>query len=162
RNRSVLLAATLLMIATGVGFATFTQFWPLLLIAIAGTLNPSSGDVSVFLPLEHALLSRAVADRDRTAALAHYSLVGSLLGAGGALVAGPPSVLPALLGISPAGSLRSMFILYAAIGAATAVIYRGLPRAAAHEASTPSAPLTKSKKHVYALATLFSLDAFGG
>src|SRR5258706_9855903 len=52
--RSMLLAATLLMAATGVGFAVFTDFWPLLVVAVVGTLNPSSGDVSVFLPLEHA------------------------------------------------------------------------------------------------------------
>ena len=36
-ERSVLLAATLLMTATGLGFASFTHFWPLFLIAIVGT-----------------------------------------------------------------------------------------------------------------------------
>ena len=61
--RTLLLAATALMAATGLGFAFVTAFWPLLVIAIVGTLNPSSGDVSVFLPLEHALLSRLVGDR---------------------------------------------------------------------------------------------------
>ena len=59
--RTLLLAATLLMAGTGLGFAFVTNFWPLLLIALVGTLNPSSGDVSVFLPLEHAVLSRIVA-----------------------------------------------------------------------------------------------------
>jgi MFS family permease len=160
--RSVLLAATLLMTGTGIGFAAVTQFWPLLLIAIVGTLNPSSGDVSVFLPLEHAMLSRAVSDRERTAAFARYSLVGSLLAATGSLVAGTPSLLPGLLGISMANSLRFMFILYAALGLVTALLYRGLPKATPTEAPTPTAPLTKSKKHVYMLASLFSLDAFGG
>jgi MFS family permease len=160
--RSVLLAATLLMTATGIGFASFTQFWPLLLVAVVGTLNPSSGDVSVFLPLEHAMLSRSVTDRERTAAFARYSLVGSLLGALGALVAGTPSLLPALLGLSMTSSLRFMFVLYAALGLATALLYRGLPKAAPTEARTPSAPLTESKRRVYVLASLFSLDAFGG
>jgi predicted MFS family arabinose efflux permease len=160
--RTVLLAATLLMTATGIGFAAFTQFWPLLLIAIVGTLNPSSGDVSVFLPLEHAMLSRAVTDRERTAAFARYSLVGSLLGATGSLVAGTPSLLPQLLGVSMTTSLRFMFVLYAALGLITALLYRGLPRAASTESPTPNAPLTKSKKRVYLLAALFSLDAFGG
>ena len=61
-TRSVLLAATALMAATGVGFALFEQFWPLLLIAFVGTLNPSSGDVSVFLPLEHGADRRSRAD----------------------------------------------------------------------------------------------------
>ena len=68
--RTLLLAATVLMAGTGFGFAFVTDFWPLLVIAIVGTLNPSSGDVSVFLPLEHAMLSRVVSDRDRTAVFA--------------------------------------------------------------------------------------------
>ena len=89
--RAVLLAATGLMAATGLAFALVTDFWPLLLIAFVGTLNPSSGDVSVFLPLEHAVLSRVVEDRDRTAIFARYSLVGSLVAAFGSLAAGLPS-----------------------------------------------------------------------
>ncbi len=64
--RTLLLAAALLMAATGFGFAAVTEFWPLLVIAVVGMLNPSSGDVSVFLPLEHAVMSRAVEDRRRT------------------------------------------------------------------------------------------------
>src|SRR5579872_6707742 len=43
-ERRALVAAALLMIATGLGFSFFTDFWPLLVIAFAGTLNPSSGD----------------------------------------------------------------------------------------------------------------------
>src|SRR5476649_2464166 len=58
--RSLLLAASVLMAGTGFGFAVLTDFWPLMLVALVGTLNPSSGDVSVFLPLEHAVLSSIV------------------------------------------------------------------------------------------------------
>src|SRR5262245_21330241 len=50
RRRQLLLRASLLMIATGVGFAVLHDFWPLMVVAFVGTLNPSSGDVSVFLP----------------------------------------------------------------------------------------------------------------
>jgi MFS family permease len=56
-RRRLLVIATLLMIATGLGFAGFERFWPLALIAFFGTLNPSTGDVSLFLPLEQALLA---------------------------------------------------------------------------------------------------------
>jgi len=35
--RTLLLAAALLMAATGLGFAVVTDFWPLLLIALVGT-----------------------------------------------------------------------------------------------------------------------------
>lgn len=45
----------------GIGSAAVTGFWPLLLMAFVGTLNPSAGDVSVFLLLEQTALSGAVA-----------------------------------------------------------------------------------------------------
>jgi MFS family permease len=65
-QRSLLLGAALLMAATGLGFAGLTGFWPLLLVAFFGTLNPGSGDVSVFLPLEHARLAQVGEGMDRT------------------------------------------------------------------------------------------------
>ncbi len=160
--RGLLLAATLLMAATGAGFALVTQFWPLLLIAIAGTLNPSSGDVSVFLPLEHAALSRFVSDRDRTAVFARYALVGSLLAAVGSLAAALPALIAATIGVSTGTALQLMFALYGVLGLLAWPAYRGLPPVSETEANQPKAPLHKSKKRVYVLATLFSLDAFGG
>src|SRR5262249_31700685 len=39
-----------LMFATGIGFASAASFAVLLLVAFVGTLNPSAGDVSPFLP----------------------------------------------------------------------------------------------------------------
>lgn len=160
--RSLLLAATLLMAGTGAGFALLTDFWPLLVIAIVGTLNPSSGDVSVFLPLEHAVLSRAVADKDRTAVFARYSLVGALMAAVGSLAVAFPGVLVSSAGLSGRTAMQAMFMLYAVLGLITALAYRGLPRSLESGAQTPAAPLQKSKKTVYLLAALFSLDAFGG
>ena len=48
---SLLSGAALLMAATGFSFALGSTFWPLLVVAFVGTLNPSSGDVSLFRPL---------------------------------------------------------------------------------------------------------------
>src|SRR5438552_16215104 len=42
-RRPVLLGASALMLATGIGFAGITAFWPLFLVAVIGTLNPSAG-----------------------------------------------------------------------------------------------------------------------
>ena len=160
--RTLLLAATVLMTGTGLSFALLTQFWPLLVIAIVGTLNPSSGDVSVFLPLEHAVLSRVVGSRQRTATFARYSLVGTLVAALGSLAAGLPAVLTGVTGWSPRGSLQIMFVVYACLGLAAAAAYRGLPRALESGGPAVKAPLHRSKRTVYTLAALFSLDAFGG
>jgi MFS family permease len=160
--RSLLLAATALMAATGLGFAFVGDFWPLLVIAFVGTVNPSSGDVSVFLPLEHSLMAHAVSDRDRTAVFARYSLVGSLAAAVGSLAAGLPDLAATRWGLPSHATLQAMFVLYAVTAVAIAAVYAGLPRAAAAQVRVPPAPLTRSRTRVYALAALFSVDAFAG
>jgi MFS family permease len=165
--KTLLLAATALMAATGFSFATITEFWPLLLVAFVGTLNPSSGDVSLFLPLEHAVLSRFVEDRQRTAVFVRYSMVGALVAAAGALAAGLPDFAAASIQIDARDALQAMFVLYGIIGLLCAAIYATLPEeTGSTETGTAnkarSAPLKKSRKIVYTLAALFSLDAFGG
>jgi MFS family permease len=125
--RMLLLGAAALMAATGIAFAASTSFWPLLVVAIVGTLNPSSGDVSVFLPLEHALLAKFAPERRRTAWFARYSLAGALCGAAGALMAGTPQFIARYAGSSMLAALQVMFALYAALGVAAALVYRNLP-----------------------------------
>ena len=65
-QRKLLMAASGLMIATGLAFAASSTYGVVLLVALFGTINPSAGSVSIFVPLEHAVLSRSVADGDRT------------------------------------------------------------------------------------------------
>ena len=148
--RRLMLGAALLMAATGLAFAGVSSFWPLLLVAFFGTLNPSSGDASVFMPLDHTMLATAA---DRTSVFARYSFIGSMAGACGALITGLPEWLGA--------DLRLMFVLYAAAGVAVWLLYLGLPGARA-EAHRPPAPLGPSKGIVVRLAALFSVDAFAG
>jgi len=159
--RSLLLAATALMAVTGFAFAMASNFWPLLLIAAVGTLNPSSGDVSVFLPLEQAVLARLADAKRRTSIFARYSLVGALAGACGALFAGLPELAQAALRLDARTALQCMFVLYGVLGIVAATIYRRLPVTLAAEPEKPSAPLRHSRRTVYLLAALFSLDSFG-
>lgn len=155
--------AALLMAATGLGFAGLSSFWPLLLVAFVGTLNPSSGDVSVFLPLEHARLAGAAGGHVRTALFARYSVVGALGAAVGALAAGLPDWLASRTGMPHVMALRAMFLLYGAIGLLLWWLYRQ-PVAAAREGQPAArpAPLGPSRRVVVRLAALFSLDAFAG
>ena len=160
-SRRLLLAAGLLMAATGLAFAGFSAFWPLLLIAFFGTLNPGSGDVSVFLPLEQARLAHAAQGEARTVLFARYSVAGALFAALGALAAGLPDWLATHAGINQLAALRGMFVLYAAVGFSVWTLYRHLPHA--HEIAQPSAtPLGPSRRTVVKLAALFSIDAFAG
>lgn len=158
RLRRGLLGAALLMVATGLGFASLQAFWLLLVVAFVGTLNPSGGDVSVFLPLEHTLIAQSVADHRRTAAYARYSFIGSLGAAMGSLAAGSLDWIQTVL--PGAAASRALFLLYAAVGLATLLLYLGLPDAEATQKAT--ARLGKSRRRVYGLAALFAIDAFGG
>ena len=154
--RRLLLAAALLMSATGLGYAGLSSFWPLLLVAFVGTLNPSSGDASVFMPLDHTVLANAT---DRTSVFARYSFFGSIAGAVGALAAGLPELLGARM--SMVDALRCMFVLYAVVGVAVWMLYLRMPEPHA-ETEKPAAPLGPSRGIVWRLAALFSVDSFAG
>lgn len=160
-QRRLLLAAAWLMSATGLLFAGLSDFWPLLLVAFAGTMNPSSGDVSVFLPLEHARLAEAAQGEARTALFARYTFTGALCAAIGALATGIPDLL-ASQGMNHLQAMRAMFLLYGLTGVTIFFLYRRLPQSAPHEAVTPHAPLGPSRGIVIRLAALFSVDAFAG
>ncbi|HEU5096779.1 MAG TPA: MFS transporter [Reyranella sp.] len=161
-HRRPLIAAGLLMAVTGLGFAGLQAFWPLLIVAFVGTVNPSTGDVSVFLPLEQSLLARSVADRDRTALFVRYSLAGSLMGALGALLAAVPDLVTRYTGVAPLQAMQGMFLLYAAIGLAAAAIYGRIGEPRPDRDDARQAPLGPSKGIVYRLTALFAVDAFGG
>src|SRR5689334_6817095 len=161
-HRLPLLAAAGLMAATGLAFAAVHGFWPLLVVAFVGTLNPSSGDVSVFLPLEQSLLPQTVTARARTGLFARYGLVASLVGACGALSAGLPAFVARHSGLSAQTTLQGMFLLYALLALIAFFLYRTLSPAIEPGEKTPDAPLRESRKIVYTLAALFSLDSFGG
>jgi MFS family permease len=161
-RRRLLRLVSFLMVATGVGFALFTGFWPLLAVGFLGTMNPSGGDVSVFLPTEQALLPATVPDAQRTAIFARYSLVGSLVAALGAAAAGLPGWVARQLGTSATTALRGTFAAYAAIGATVLWRYRRLSPAVEPSESAPATALGPSRRTVYRLAALFSLDACGG
>jgi MFS family permease len=163
-GRTMLIGAALLMILTGIAFAAVERFWPLLLVAFVGTLNPSTGDVSVFLPLEQAQLARFASDRGRTRLFARYSFIGSMMAALGALGAGLPEVAAQLMGTGLLPALQAAFLAYAALGGLALLLYRRLPAATATTAQgdAPTLPLRRSRRIVLMLAALFSLDAFAG
>jgi MFS family permease len=160
-QRKLLMAASGLMIATGLAFAVSNSYALVLLVAFMGTINPSSGSVSIFVPLEHAVLSRSVGDRERTRMFAHYSLIGALAAAVGALASASPDLLTTM-GVSRLTALKSMFVVYAVLGAAGGFIYACIPAEARPADDKPVAALGPSRGIVYKMAALFSIDAFAG
>ena len=160
-RRRLLLAAALLMTATGGGFAVTTAFWPLLVIAFVGTMNPTSGDASVFLPLEQTVLTQIVEPRRRTALFARYSLIGSIAGALGILAAAAPDLAVNWAGCSHATAMQLMFGFYGVLGIVALLIYRPLSPGVEATFEAPAAPLQQSRRLVYRMAALFGMDSFG-
>jgi predicted MFS family arabinose efflux permease len=149
------------MAATGAGFAVITGFWPLLVIAFVGTINPTSGDASIFVPLEQTVLTQTIEPRRRTALFARYSVIGSCATALGILAAALPDFVTAWTGWSRAAAMQLMFGLYAILGVAVFLLYRPLSPAVEIADRAPRAPLQQSKRLVYGMAALFGMDSFG-
>ena len=160
-TRRLLIAASGLMCLTGLAFAGLGGFWPLVIVGCVGTLNPSGGDVSPFLPLEQSMLAHSAPDAERTSLFARYSLTGSLMVAGGALAVGFAELLGRHFAWSHLDIARGMFGLYALLGLVVMVLYRGLP-AVESDAEKARQPLGPSRNRVFLLAGLFSIDSFGG
>jgi MFS family permease len=159
--KQVLLFACGLMLVTGLGFASITSFWPLLLVAVVGTLNPSGGDVSVFLPTEQSMLTGTIEARRRTTLFARYTLTGTFAAAVGALCAGLPVIVARSQGIDLLDAQRAGFLVYAVVAVTIWLMYRRLSTPAPRRTERRP-PLEKSRAVVLKLSALFSLDSLGG
>ncbi len=159
--RNLFLAGAGLIVFTGLLFPAAQSIAPVLLIAFIGSINPSAGDLGMLIPLEHALLTKETADRDRTSVFAKYSLIGALTSAVGSLAAALPEILTSH-GWQRLIAIKLMFYGYAALGLLAAFLYRQLPRDHSHAANVPKTALGPSRNIVYRLAALFSMDAFAG
>jgi MFS family permease len=158
--RSLLLWSCALMAATGVGFGTVTWFWPLLLVGFVGTLNPSGGDVSLFLPTEQAALAGITAAVERPRAFGFYNLAGTLAGAAGALASALPARLANDAGWSVVRTERLSFLVYVVTAAGAAAVYARM----GHNLPGPAVRtgLHRSRGIVIRLSVLFTIDSAGG
>ncbi|MFM2073267.1 MAG: hypothetical protein RLZZ623_3531 [Actinomycetota bacterium] len=161
-RRRLLRMGSIVMIVTGALYASTTQFIVLLIVGAIGTMNPTSGDVSAFQPVEQALVAATTVDQRRTAMFARYAFVGTACAAFGSLAAGLPEWIARTLDIDDATALRFVFVVYALAGVAVFVVYGGLSAGVEPHPTEPALPLTESRHIVHRLAAVFSLDAFGG
>jgi MFS family permease len=159
--RTLLLACAALMIVTGIAIPSLQHLVFIAVVAFIGTMNPTTGDIGVHVPLEQSALAHRASDEERTHIFARYSLIGALSIAAGALAAGTPDLLVSF-GMGRIGALQIMFYVYAALGLIGAVFYSRLPRAEVKETAPLATPLGPSRRTVYKLAALFSLDSFAG
>ncbi|MEQ1702114.1 MAG: MFS transporter [Ilumatobacteraceae bacterium] len=161
-RRTLLFAGSGVMMATGLAFGVATSFAVLLVVGVLGTLNPTAGDVSVFLPLEQSMLAGTTTPSSRTALYARYTFIGGIAGAMGSLAIRIPERIADRTSVSEIAALRWCFAVYALAGVAVLLLYRSLDSARSTAQGATAAPLGKSRRVVFQLAALFSLDSFGG
>jgi MFS family permease len=158
--RPVVLGSCALMAATGFGFATVTWFWPLLLVGFIGTLNPSGGDVSLFLPTEQAALADLTDAPERPGRFAVYNVAAALSAAAGALASAVPERLAHSLDWSVVRTERLSFLIYVVTAVVAGAVYARM------RASLPGPTLRRglhrSRSVVIKLSLLFTLDSAGG
>jgi MFS family permease len=149
-RRATLAVAGILMVISGLDLALATQ--PALLVAagLTGMLGAASVDLGPFASVEQAVLAETASAAARNIAFARYSLTGGLFNAAGGL--------SATLATGPAWT-EAFFLLYAAIGLATAA----LPLFMTADVEVRSAaPAFGSFRPLVGLAALFALDSLGG
>jgi MFS family permease len=159
--RTLLLVCAALMVVTGIAIPSAQHLVFIAAIAFIGTMNPTTGDIGIHIPLEQASLAQDASDKDRTHIFARYSLIGALSIAAGALAAGAPDWLVSW-GIGKIPALQAMFYVYAALGLVGALFYSRLSHAKPRPAAPQATALGPSRRTVYKLAALFSLDSFAG
>ncbi|MBM4383676.1 MAG: MFS transporter [Deltaproteobacteria bacterium] len=157
--RSLLVASCALLALTGVGMAFAPSPLWLLAIVFVGTFNPGDSDLSLFLPIEQALLAETGDAEGRASRFAYYNVAGAL----GMMLGSQAAGLLAQAGAGAHGDAQLALIAYAACGALLAALYAPLRvgRARAGE-RTPAQPLRESRGVVLKLSALFTLDSFGG
>jgi MFS family permease len=160
--RVLLLAACTLMVGTGLGFAEVREFLPLIVLAFVGTLNPTAGDVSVFITIEQSLLASQVEPEDRAGLYARSNVAAAGSAALGALASAFPEPLARASGLALVDAMRFAFLVYASAAIGAAFLYAGLRAAGLPASGTPRVPLARSRGIVLRLAALFTLDSFGG
>jgi MFS family permease len=154
-RRAALAAVGLLMTLTGLDLALAAQPVLLVLAGVTGMLGAASVDLGPFAPLEQSALAEVVAARRRNLAFGRYALSGGLFNAAGGLAAA----------LATAGSGRTYFLLYAAIGLVTAALPLFMTTGVEVAERGPAFGALRRPETLRTLAGLsglFAVDAFAG
>src|SRR5919198_904874 len=163
-RRKTVASMALLMVVGGLLFGLSDNFWLLLLGAFTGTISATSSEVGPFITVEQAVLPQTAPDERRTWLFSLYEMLGNFAGAAGALCAGAVGLFAAL-GLAGADAYRPLFVLYAALGLANFLLFRGLSERvelARVEGKKKFTGLHRSGGTVARFTLLIGLDAFAG
>jgi len=163
RKRALLWSGALMVIG-GVVFILTDHVVALAAAALTGTINPSAPETGPFETVESAILPQAVTSAGRNRAFGWYHAVGAVALAFGSLAAGALDPIAAGLGLDELGAYHLGYGLYTGAALLCLLVLTRLSPAVEPRGPPKRSGLAlqRSRKTVFRLAALFSLDAFAG
>ena len=164
-RRRLLIGFSLLAAPAGLALFFTDHFVPLALFAFVGSMAANEGPRGPLQPLEQASLADAAPDERRTDTYALYGIVARGFTALGALAAGLPTIFQDAFGISEISAYKLMFLGFAFVQVAVALVYTQLSAAIeVDEADRRWGNLVRlpSRRRIFTLTGLFSVDHFAG
>jgi MFS family permease len=168
RRKILIIYATLMSISGSVFFLT-ENYIALIFAAFIGTINVTGSETGAFLSIEQATLPQTVKNpKKRNTIFALYNMAGTFAMSLGILLAALPQIFEENLGWNKIESFKPLFLVYIFTGISVVGIYFFLSKKIeVQNNNTLGKPFTnglskKSKKIVWKLSSLFSLDSFAG
>ena len=149
-RRGALALSGALMAAAGLGMALATTFPLLLLAGATGMTGGASLNFGPYYPVEQSIVAESVPPSSRNRAFGRYELIGGGFAAVGSGIASSGGT---------AFSRQMLFLVFAAIGVATALLALGLDEATDRQMARPRLATSRVS---WQLTGLFALDAAGG
>nr|CEG05269.1 unnamed protein product [Fusarium clavum] len=116
-RRAVLALGAILMTASGIVFATSSNYWILLAAAILGVISPGGNEIGPFRGVEESIVAHLTDPAKRGDVYAWYSLCGTAGGAFGLLSSGwAIHYMRVNLGMDVVDVYRNVFYGYSAVG----------------------------------------------
>jgi hypothetical protein len=116
-RRTTLATGAGLMIASGVTFATSSEYWVLLLASVLGVISPSGKEIGPFRAIEESTIAQLTPANQRSDIYAWYKLIGTAGEACGTIICGfVVQYLQSLKGWDKVSSYRVVFLAYTGLG----------------------------------------------
>ncbi len=168
RRRMLVIYSAMMVVSSGIFFAT-DNFMALVVAALVGTINVTGSEVGAFLSIEQAVLPQTIKDEGRrTSIFALYNMVGTFAMAAGVMLSGLPQYLSQTLGIDKIGSVKVLFLVYAACALVVLAIYLLLSSKieavnARHGLGMNLKSIApQSRRIITKMSSLFAIDSFAG
>lgn len=168
RRKILIIYATLMSISGSVFFLT-ENYIALIFAAFIGTINVTGTETGAFLSIEQATLPQTVKNPKKINTIfALYNMAGTFAMSLGILLAALPQIFEENFGWNEIESFKPLFLVYIFTGISVVGIYFFLSKKIeVQNNNTLGKPFTnglskKSKKIVWKLSSLFSLDSFAG